>query len=231
MPDSPKPDSPTLANTQTAASAASNFANAREALAQKIRLVPDFPAEGVLFEDLTPVLADAEAFHIVVDELADACEKLGADMIGGLDARGFLLGSAVAYRLGLGILAIRKRGKLPPPVHTQEYDLEYGTAALEIPADAQDLRGRKIVLVDDVLATGGTLVAARDLVEKCGAVVTGFVVVLEVSGLGGRERLAEATPGRQHAPLVVINQDPEEQGEEPKAADAHEPKQPSQVQA
>lgn len=230
MPDSPKPDSPTLTNAETTASAAaaSNFANAREALAQKIRLVPDFPAEGVLFEDLTPVLADAEAFHIVVDELAGACEKLGADMIGGLDARGFLLGSAVAYRLGLGILAIRKRGKLPPPVHTQEYDLEYGTAALEIPADAQDLRGRKIVLVDDVLATGGTLVAARDLVEKCGAVVTGFVVVLEVSGLGGRERLAEATPGRQHAPLVVINQDSEEQGEEaePKAT-----KQPSQVQA
>lgn len=185
------------------------FENAREALAKKIRLVPDFPAEGVLFEDLTPVLADAEAFHIVVDELAEACEELGADMIGGLDARGFLLGSAVAYRLGLGILAIRKRGKLPPPVHTQEYELEYGTAALEIPADAQDLRGRKIVLVDDVLATGGTLVAARDLVEKCGAQVTGFVVVLEVDGLGGRERLAKATPGHEHAPLVVINRDPQ----------------------
>ncbi|GAB2498495.1 Adenine phosphoribosyltransferase [Corynebacterium atrinae] len=174
------------------------YATAKEALAEKIRLVQDFPAEGILFEDLTPVLADADAFHMVVDELSAACRELGADIIGGLDARGFLLGSAVAYDLGVGILAIRKKGKLPPPVHSQEYQLEYGTAALEIPADGQDLHGKRVVLVDDVLATGGTLVAARKLIEKCGGIVVGYVVVLEVPSLGGREKLAGS-------PLVVIN--------------------------
>ena len=176
------------------------YGNAREALAAKIRYVKDFPEEGILFEDLTPVLADAEAFQLVVDELADAAERFGAQLIGGLDARGFLLGSAVAYRLGLGILAIRKQGKLPPPVHTEEYQLEYGTAALEVPAGTgTDLDGVRVVLVDDVLATGGTLVAARKLLESCGATVAGHAVVLEVTGLGGRERLGDS-------PLVVVNE-------------------------
>ncbi|QCB28546.1 Adenine phosphoribosyltransferase [Corynebacterium endometrii] len=173
------------------------YANTAEALADKIRLVQDFPEKGVLFEDLTPVLADADAFAAVVDGLADACERLGADMIGGLDARGFLLGSAVAYKLGLGILAIRKAGKLPPPVLRQDYELEYGSAALEIPADGADIKGKKIVLVDDVLATGGTLWGARLLLESAGAEVAGNVVVIEVEGLGGRERL-------QGPPLIVL---------------------------
>lgn len=176
------------------------YSSASEAIADKIRLVKDFPHEGVLFEDLTPVLADKDAFATVVKALSEACQELGADMVGGLDARGFLLGSAVAYDLGLGILAIRKQGKLPPPVHTQEYSLEYGTAALEIPAENEDLTGKRIVLVDDVLATGGTLIAATKLLESVGAQVTGYVVVLEVDGLGGREALGDA-------PLVVINQD------------------------
>lgn len=173
------------------------YANAREALEHKVRLVPDFPAPGVLFEDLTPVLADADAFAAVVDGLAEACESLGAEMIGGLDARGFLLGSAVAYKLGLGILAIRKAGKLPPPVLHQDYELEYGTAALEIPADGADVHGKKVVLVDDVLATGGTLYGARLLLESAGAEVAGNVVIIEVDGLGGRERLAGP-------PLIVL---------------------------
>lgn len=173
------------------------YANTAEALADKIRLVQDFPEKGVLFEDLTPVLADADAFAAVVDGLADACERLGTDMIGGLDARGFLLGSAVAYKLGLGILAIRKAGKLPPPVLRQDYELEYGSAALEIPADGADIKGKKIVLVDDVLATGGTLWGARLLLESAGAEVAGNVVVIEVEGLGGRERL-------QGPPLIVL---------------------------
>lgn len=178
------------------------YDDARQALADKIRYVQDFPAEGVLFEDLTPVLADADALQIVVDELSEACREMDADIIGGLDARGFLLGSAVAYNLGLGILAIRKQGKLPPPVLSQKYSLEYGDAALEIPADGQNLQGKKVVLVDDVLATGGTLIAAQKLIESSGGEVAGFVVVLEVPTLRGRDKLSGV-------PLVVINEDPE----------------------
>lgn len=173
------------------------YDSAAEALAAKIRRVPDFPEPGVVFEDLTPVLADGAALGVVVGELAEHSRALGADLIGGLDARGFLLGSAVAYELGLGILAIRKKGKLPPPVITQEYTTEYSTAALEVPADGVELRGRRVVLVDDVLATGGTLVAATDLIERAGGSVVGYVVVLEVEELGGREKLSEA-------PLVVL---------------------------
>jgi len=175
------------------------YAAAAQALKDKVRLVQDFPEEGILFEDLTPVLADAASFTAVVDGLAEACKELGADMVGGLDARGFLLGSAVAYKLEMGILAIRKKGKLPPPVLTQEYELEYGSAALEIPDSGIDIKGKRIVLVDDVLATGGTLYGAKLLLEAAGAEVAGNVVVLEVNGLQGRQRL-EGTP------LVVLNQ-------------------------
>ena len=176
------------------------YENARAALDDLIRLVPDFPTDGVLFEDLTPVLADPEGFRLIVDEVADACTGFGADVIGGLDARGFLIGSAEAYRMGLGVLAVRKKGKLPPPVHTESYDLEYGSAALEIPASGLDLEGKRVVLVDDVLATGGTMAAARALLEKCGAEVTGLCAVLEVPGLGGREKLSDL-------PLYVVNED------------------------
>lgn len=176
------------------------YATAREALKDLIRLVPDFPSEGILFEDLTPALADPEGFRLIVDEVADKCEEYGADLIGSLDARGFLIGSAVAYRLGLGVLAIRKKGKLPPPVFSEEYSLEYGSAALEVPADGVDLHGKKVALVDDVLATGGTMGAARSLLEKCGASVSGLCCVLEVEGLGGREKFADL-------PVFIVNQD------------------------
>lgn len=178
-----------MANEQTR-----RFPEAAAALEKNVRLVEDFPESGVVFQDLTPVLADATAFSQVVDALARAAEDAGAELIGGLDARGFLLGAAVAYKLHQGILAIRKAGKLPPPVHHQEYELEYGTAALELPAGAMDLRGKKVVLVDDVLATGGTMDAATRLLQKCGADVVGYVVVLEVDGLGGRERIGDDVP-------------------------------------
>ncbi|WP_123960123.1 adenine phosphoribosyltransferase [Corynebacterium pseudopelargi] len=175
------------------------YTSAIDALKQKTRLVPDFPVEGVLFEDLTPVLADPEAFRLIIDDVAAEAAKAEVDLIGGLDARGFLLGSAVAYCTDSGILAIRKQGKLPPPVHTQSYDLEYGKAALELPAENLDLTGKRVMVVDDVLATGGTLSAAIKLIEQCGGEVVGCAVVLEVAGLGGRERLGDV-------PLYVVNQ-------------------------
>lgn len=151
------------------------------------REVPDFPSPGVLFRDLTPVLADDVGFAAVTDALARLVT--GADLIAGIDARGFLLGGAVAQQLGVGVLAIRKGGKLPPPVHSRAYTLEYGTATLEIPAAGIELAGRRVAVVDDVLATGGTLAAARDLLVAAGADVTEAAVVMELAALGGRDRL------------------------------------------
>ncbi len=151
------------------------------------RVVPDFPEPGVLFRDLTPVLADDRGFAVVTDALA---QKLaGADLIAGIDARGFLLGGAVAHRLGVGVLAIRKGGKLPPPVHSRTYTLEYGTATLEIPAAGIALEGRRVAIVDDVLATGGTVAASRDLLTDAGAEVFVAAVVMELTALGGRKLL------------------------------------------
>jgi adenine phosphoribosyltransferase len=155
------------------------------------RNVPDFPEPGVLFRDLTPVLADDRGFAAVTSALAAIVE--GADLIAGVDARGFLLGGAVAHRLGVGVLAVRKGGKLPPPVHSRTYSLEYGTATLEIPAGAIELAGRRVAIIDDVLATGGTVAATRDLLTTVGAQVTEAAVVLELAALGGRDRIAPLT--------------------------------------
>ncbi|MFC3963020.1 adenine phosphoribosyltransferase [Nocardia jiangsuensis] len=146
----------------------------------------DFPTSGVRFADLTPVFADAAGFRAVLDGLA-ACAP-DADLIAGVDARGFLLGAGVAASLGTGVLAVRKGGKLPPPVVSREYTLEYGTAALEIPADGVRLRGRRVLLLDDVLATGGTLAAAAELFAEAGAEVVAAAVVLEIGFLAGRAR-------------------------------------------
>lgn len=135
-------------------------------IASLTREVPDFPEPGIQFKDLTPVLADGDGLAAVTDALAEIAE--GADLVAGIDARGFLLGAAVATKLRTGVLAIRKGGKLPPPVHREEYTLEYGSAVLEVPADGIDLSGRTVVLLDDVLATGGTMVAAHRLLVQSG---------------------------------------------------------------
>jgi adenine phosphoribosyltransferase len=156
-------------------------------IASRMREVPDFPEPGVQFKDLTPLLADARGLAAVTDALAAVSE--GADLVAGIDARGFLLGAAVAIRLGTGVLAVRKGGKLPPPVHSETYNLEYGTATLEIPAEGIDIAGKSIVIIDDVLATGGTVAATAQLLRHCGATVTGAAVVLELAALGGRDVL------------------------------------------
>ena len=165
-------------------------------IAALTREVPDFPEPGIQFKDLTPVLADKNGLAAVTEALAGIAE--GADLVAGIDARGFLLGGAVAHRLGIGVLAIRKGGKLPPPVHRQSYTLEYGTATLEIPAEGIELAGRRVVIIDDVLATGGTVVAARDRLAAAGAVVPVAAVVLELSALGGRDRVAPLAVSSLH---------------------------------
>ena len=162
--------------------------SAADPITSLIRQVDDFPEPGIQFKDLTPLFADPQGLAAVADALAAVAS--GADLIAGLDARGFLLGGAVAARLGTGVLAIRKGGKLPPPVRTEHYQLEYGSASLELPADGIELAGRNVVIVDDVLATGGTLVAASRLLEQVGARVTAAAVVIELAGLGGRDRIA-----------------------------------------
>jgi adenine phosphoribosyltransferase len=167
---------------------AANDDSVADLIAALTREVADFPTVGVEFKDLTPLFADRRGLAAVTDALADVAS--GADLIAGVDARGFLVGGAVATRLGTGVLAIRKGGKLPPPVRTEQYDLEYGTATLEIPADGIELAGRSVVIVDDVLATGGTVVAARRLLEDGGARVTAAAVVLELTALGGRDLVA-----------------------------------------
>lgn len=153
-------------------------------VASLVREVPDFPEPGVQFKDLTPLLADAHGLAAVTEALAETAA--GVDLVAGIDARGFLLGAAVATKLGTGVLAVRKGGKLPPPVCAETYDLEYGTARLEIPADGIDISGLRVVIIDDVLATGGTLGAAQRLLSAGGATVTGAAVVLELADLGGR---------------------------------------------
>ena len=162
-----------------------------ELIASLTRDVVDFPRPGVQFKDLTPLFADRNGMRAVIDALVEIAS--GADLVAGIDSRGFLVAAAVAGRLGTGVLAIRKSGKLPPPVHAEQYDLEYGSATLEIPAEGIDLRGRSIVIVDDVLATGGTLAAAKRLLDRAAANVTAAAVIVELTELGGREALAPLT--------------------------------------
>ncbi|OBK90712.1 adenine phosphoribosyltransferase [Mycolicibacter sinensis] len=161
---------------------------AAEIIASLTREVADFPSPGIAFKDLTPVFADAAGLAAVTDALARIAA--GADVVAGIDARGFLLAGAVAGRLGVGALAVRKGGKLPPPVLTEAYQLEYGQAVLEIPADGIALAGRRVVILDDVLATGGTLAATQRLLCRAGAEVVAAAVVLELADMGGRAAVA-----------------------------------------
>ena len=151
--------------------------------------VPDYPEPGVLFRDITPLLADARALRIVIDALA-APFAGEFDVVAGIEARGFLLAGAAAIAAGVGLVPIRKAGKLPRPAASAEYVLEYGTATIEMHDDIA--AGTRVLLLDDVLATGGTIAAARDLVARVGGVVAGIGVLMELDALGGRAALGES---------------------------------------
>jgi adenine phosphoribosyltransferase len=156
-----------------------------------VRPIPDWPVPGVTFRDITPLLAQPEAFASVIDALAAAGEQLGpVDAVLGIEARGFIVGGPVALRLGTGFVPVRKAGKLPAETLSVSYALEYGEAIVEIHADALK-PGDRVLVVDDLLATGGTLEAAAALVEQAGATVAGHVVAIELPALGGRSRVGD----------------------------------------
>jgi adenine phosphoribosyltransferase len=158
-------------------------------LTTRVREVPDFPEPGVGFKDISPLLLDAEALRQAVDELADWTRARQADLVLGAEARGFWLGAAIAVAAGCGFVAARRPGKLPPETISATYALEYGQNSLEVAADAIG-RGARVVVHDDVLATGGTVEAIAGLVEELGGTVVGVNFVIELSFLGGRARLA-----------------------------------------
>jgi adenine phosphoribosyltransferase len=167
-------------------------------LASLVRDIPDFPTPGVVFKDLTPLFAEHAAFAAVVDRLSDAFAGREVDRVLGVEARGFIVGAPVAYRFGAGFTPVRKAGKLPWQVEQEEYALEYGTDLLEIHRDAV-APGERVLVIDDVLATGGTAAATARLVEKLGAEVVGLGFVIELAFLHGRAQL----PGHDIVSLIT----------------------------
>ena len=157
-------------------------------LAARIRDIPDFPKRGIVFKDIMPLLADSEALHETVERLGEFAEPREPDVVLGAEARGFILGAALAYRLGCGFVPARKPGKLPWRTISAKYALEYGFDALELHADAIE-PGTKVLIHDDLLATGGTARAKIDLVEQLGGTVVGLAFVIELEFLNGREKL------------------------------------------
>jgi adenine phosphoribosyltransferase len=153
-----------------------------------IRDVPDFPEPGVVFKDITPVLGDPMAFSTIIDLIVVHFGRGNVDKVVGIEARGFILGAPVAYHFGAGVIPVRKKGKLPHDTIDEEYALEYGTAALEIHKDAFQ-PGERVLIVDDVLATGGTAKAAASLVERIGGKVCGIATLIELDFLHGRDKL------------------------------------------
>jgi adenine phosphoribosyltransferase len=167
-------------------------------LAGHVRDVPDFPTRGVTFKDITPLLADVDAFRFTIDALADHWSGVEIDLVVGIEARGFIAAAPVAYRLGAGFVPVRKPGKLPWTSVHEVYELEYGSDQLEVHDDAV-ARGQRVLIVDDVIATGGTAAAACRLVEVLGGTVVGIAAIIELAFLGGRARLE----GREISSLLV----------------------------
>lgn len=153
-----------------------------------IRVIPDFPAPGVMFRDITTVFQDADGLKLAIDEMQNKVRDLDFDVIVGAESRGFIFGAAMAYNLHKPLVLVRKKGKLPWKTEAVDYDLEYGKATLEIHIDAIK-PGQKALLVDDLLATGGTVKAGAELIEKLGGEVAGVLVMIELKGLEGRKKL------------------------------------------
>jgi adenine phosphoribosyltransferase len=160
----------------------------RVQLESLIRAIPDFPIPGILFRDITPLLSDAAGFRAAVDVFVDRYRDAKIDYVVGIEARGYMLGAPVAYALGAGFVPVRKPGKLPGEKFTEEYALEYGTNSIEIHADAVD-HGKRVLVIDDLLATGGTLAATLRLLARLGADVAGVAVLIELAALNGRALL------------------------------------------
>ncbi|MER8067873.1 adenine phosphoribosyltransferase [Streptomyces sp. NPDC094034] len=175
----------------------------RELLLSRIRDVADYPEPGVVFKDITPLLADPKAFTALTDALAELCARCGATKIVGLEARGFILAAPVAVRAGVGFIPVRKAGKLPGATLSQAYELEYGSAEIEVHAEDLDQDDR-VLVIDDVLATGGTAEASLELVRRAGAEVVGVAVLMELGFLGGRARLEPALRGAPLEALITL---------------------------
>ncbi|MDF1486319.1 adenine phosphoribosyltransferase [Ramlibacter sp. H39-3-26] len=161
-------------------------------LRHHIRTVPDWPAPGVQFRDITPLLQEPQVFRVLIDAFVHRYmgRALRPDLVAGLDARGFIIGAVVAYALGVGFVPIRKKGRLPFTTVAQTYELEYGSATMELHTDAVQA-GDRVLLIDDLIATGGTMMAGRKLLEKLGAVVTEGAAIVDLPALGGSQRLRD----------------------------------------
>ena len=160
----------------------------KEHLEDYVLTIPDFPEPGIMFRDITSLIQDPDGLADAVDGLTDAVKDLDFDLVLGLESRGFIFGTPIAYNLKKGFIPVRKKGKLPRETVSASYDLEYGQATIEIHKDAIK-KGQRVIIVDDLIATGGTLEAACKLVEELGGEVAGIVVVMELAGLNGREKL------------------------------------------
>lgn len=176
----------------TAASIPAMISDSLEKLRAAVRDVPDFPKPGIVFKDITPILCNGRLFRASIDAFLEQCRGKEIDKIVGIDARGFLFGSAVAYELGIGFVPLRKKGRLPYKTESAKYSLEYGEAEMELHIDAIE-RGEKIVLIDDLLATGGTSASAAALIKKVGGILVEAQFLIELEFLHGRQKL-ESTP-------------------------------------
>ncbi len=161
-----------------------------EKVAEYVRTIPDYPEPGIMFRDITTLLMQPEGFKLAIDDLMSALEGVDFDVIAGAESRGFIFGTPIAYELGKPFALVRKKGKLPAETVSMDYDLEYGSATIEMHKDAIK-PGQKVVLIDDLIATGGTIEAAAKLVEKLGGEVVKILFVMELAGLNGREKLKD----------------------------------------